>query len=277
MLNKLIRKTRRNKKPMTNGIIGRLKFGLGNQLFIYAACIATQKVFNFPIYLYNDKSVTKNYRPFFKNTHITNRLPAKKTENVYSLNGVHLNVWKIEDIPSHTNIIILNSFFHSLTTIRSVIPEVRENILSVLSTKYSVKIDADSGFIHVRRGDYVKGMWKGAFNNLDSNYYSAGIKVVQEANTNLKKWYIFSDDIKYCKKQEWSTTLPIEYYDSSDELECLYAMSKCKSGAVIANSTYSWWGAVLGCGLDGKVVRPKKYFSYDDELLNLYPDVWVSL
>ena len=61
MLNKLIRKTRRNTKDktITNGIIGRLKFGLGNQLFIYAACIATQKVFNYPIYLYNDKNVTK--------------------------------------------------------------------------------------------------------------------------------------------------------------------------------------------------------------------------
>ena len=58
-----------------------------------------------------------------------------------------------------------------------------------------------------------------------------------------------------------------------NELHTLYCMIKCKGGAVISNSTFSWWGAILG--ENNKVVYPKNW--YGDAKPTLFPEGWICL
>jgi hypothetical protein len=68
---------------------------------------------------------------------------------------------------------------------------------------------------------------------------------------------------------------PFEIIDEADELAGLMLMSLCEGGAVISNSTYSWWGAMLGCNYVGApVVYPKKWIGEENPVL--FPEAWVS-
>jgi hypothetical protein len=71
-----------------------------------------------------------------------------------------------------------------------------------------------------------------------------------EKNPSIKKIYIISNDIEWCKSHdaEWKqhTKKEIEYDGTPNELEALYRMILCRGGAVISGSTFSSWGAILG-------------------------------
>jgi hypothetical protein len=93
---------------------------------------------------------------------------------------------------------------------------------------------------------------------------------------NLFQIYIFSDDIQAAKDllhlSVPSDTVWIIPPIESNSVESLLLMSKAKS-IIIANSTYSWWGAALKQEkLD--VVAPKKWFRSMDDPQDLYPPQW---
>lgn len=95
-------------------------------------------------------------------------------------------------------------------------------------------------FLHVRLGDYK--ILQHHYVNLD-RYYSACLKRIPKGHRVL----LFSDEPELCKKQfgDVCQTLGLEMVvtPTDDEVESLYLMSLCKGGAIIANSTFSWWGA----------------------------------
>ena len=58
-------------------------------------------------------------------------------------------------------------------------------------------------------------------------------------------------------------------------------MSLCKSGAIIANSTFSWWGAFLGAHESkSPILYPKTYFDnsqMNTHIKKMYPDEWIKV
>lgn len=134
--------------------------------------------------------------------------------------------------------------------------------------------------LHIRRGDYVSNSHtKSIHGTCDLIYYANAIQYIKNKLQNVSI-FLFSDDIEWSKEN-----LRIEniiYIDSKEKRiphEDIYLMSLCKHN-IIANSSFSWWGAWLNQNKDKIVIAPKRWFA--DEKLEKYSidivcDDWVRL
>jgi len=124
--------------------------------------------------------------------------------------------------------------------------------------------------VHIRRGDYRR------YNNLLSeNYYKMSLALI-ETQIQDAFYVVFSDDLKWVKEHiEFGEKV---YFVNSDntleDYEELFIMSRCRHN-IIANSTFSWWGAWLNENEDKLVIGPKKWFA--NSKINIMPDAWMKL
>lgn len=102
--------------------------------------------------------------------------------------------------------------------------------------------------IHVRRGDYVNNPFY--VDLTETSYYEDAMALFPGCD-----FLVFSDDIEWCK--EYFKGQQFEFSEGNSEIEDLDLMSSCK-GVIIANSSFSWWGAYLS---NGKVVAPQKWYT----------------
>ena len=115
---------------------------------------------------------------------------------------------------------------------------------------------SESVSVHVRRTDYLL-----ACNNapaLDVQYQRKAMDVIRGKVDN-PKWFIFSDDVEWCKK-EFVDLVDAVFVSGNESCpwEDIRLMSSCKHH-IIANSSFSWWGAYLGA-YDGTVLYPSPWF-----------------
>jgi hypothetical protein len=184
----------------------------------------------------------KDYRKLFIRGSPINEKPVSFTDpHVLNKNGEPL---KISDIPKDKNIFI-ERVGHFYEVFKNIMPELAKEMHTTLGELYPdlpVQNSTKNGFIHVRRGDYAERGWDKGF-----EFYNSALKF---ANTiphrKVQRWYIFSDDLTWCKEQKWDTTVPINFIDEPDELKALAIMSRCIGGAILPNSTFSWAGAMFG-------------------------------
>lgn len=267
-------------KQKPKGLILEMIGGLGNQIYIYSAGKVMQKALDIPIYIVLDQSsvfahTQKDYRSIlFKDF-----TPIDKTsEQMTDKQDARLQIkfwdpWTTETLPSTDKYVYLpQQWYQDFPSIEAVIPEVSKTLVTTFEGLYpEVKISSGSAFIHVRRGDYTNP--ENRVHLLDMEYYNKALNVMNSEG--ITKYYMFSDDIAWCKEQKWSTTIPIEYVNEHDEMKSLYMMSQCKGGAVISNSTFSTWGAILGPYEAGnKVVYPSKWL-YGAS--TNFPEDWVRI
>jgi hypothetical protein len=133
--------------------------------------------------------------------------------------------------------------------------------------------------VHVRRGDYASNdLVKKKHGLLSLDYYRSAINYLYDKLCHELHFYIFSDDKQWCvqnfdflnQKTIVETYNMPEWYD-------MYLMSICKFH-IIANSTYSWWGAWLANYSDQIVIYPKFWMNgVLSESLNLSPKNWTPL
>jgi hypothetical protein len=143
---------------------------------------------------------------------------------------------------------------------------------SFLDTKRLIT-HCNSVSVHIRRGDYL-----GKKNHLvvSIEYYIKAIQLLKCLRSDCV-FFVFSDDITWCKEQFPSTFQFVE-------MECyleLELMSLCKHN-IIANSTFSWWGAYLNENTDKIVVAPKRWAvkNEDQSLINakgIILNDWITL
>ena len=108
--------------------------------------------------------------------------------------------------------------------------------------------------IHVRRTDYKN--LRTVHTNLDeTDYYEKAMALFPN-----RRFLLFSDDIKWCKEHFKDR---VHYFESPDEFECMKYMSACESH-IIANSSFSWWGAYLGMNPYKQVIYPNKWVETED-------------
>lgn len=145
-----------------------------------------------------------------------------------------------------------------------------ENYCNDISIKQKIR-NSNSVFIHVRRGDYVNN--SSYYDLSQTAYYRNAIEYVRNKLEN-PEYFVFSDDIEWCK--QYFTDYPdlnFVHYKGQSTLGDLGLMLMCKN-AIIANSSFSWWGAAL----DTKqvVVRPSKYFN-DGQNKTMHPEEWIPM
>jgi len=132
--------------------------------------------------------------------------------------------------------------------------------------------------IHIRRGDYLEGNNARFFGAQPLAYYHRAIDFMVE-HVNQPFFFLFSDDIDWVKKN-LSIDFPCEYVSHNDLALAyydLFLMSHCKHH-IIANSTFSWWGAWLCKNPNKIIIAPRQW--YNDPGVShpdLIPPTWIQL
>lgn len=132
--------------------------------------------------------------------------------------------------------------------------------------------------IHVRRGDYVDDIHKDMYGGIcTEDYYRHAIEYIID-NVESPRFYVFSDDIDYVKE---NYVIPNAAYITKDQFAKyedwydMFLMSQCKNN-IIANSTFSWWGAWLNRNKSKVVIAPKKWINIFD-YTDIYPERWITI
>ncbi len=132
--------------------------------------------------------------------------------------------------------------------------------LSPSATKFADKISMLECPIslHIRRGDYLSRKVKSMFQVMPMDYYDSAMRLLRTSSGNAT-FVIFSDDMAWVKEQFYSSDYPMLFVDGVHSgVEDQRLLSLCRHH-IIANSTFSWWGAWLGRAQDKKIVAPKQW------------------
>lgn len=131
--------------------------------------------------------------------------------------------------------------------------------------------------IHIRRGDYVANSKTNAYHGVCRlDYYERAIEYIK-SKIKSPTFFIFSDDINWAKENlKLENSIFVSNPDIKDYEE-LILMSKCKHN-IIANSTFSWWGAWLNPNSSKIVIGPKQWTINKTSIeLDILPKEWIQL
>lgn len=154
------------------------------------------------------------------------------------------------------------------------------HVLSLATTAYLSEISSVNAVsIHVRRGDYVSNPAANAFHGTcDLQYYRDAVQAI-EARVENPRFFVFSDDLEWAKVNldfVASATF-MEFAEPVHEVEEMLLMSRCQHN-IIANSSFSWWGAWLNDHPNRIVVAPKRWFRDPRiDTSDLIPSDWLRL
>jgi hypothetical protein len=169
--------------------------------------------------------------------------------------------------------------------------EVRKTLLKEFTIKNSISqytkemenkiksLHNNSCSLHVRRGDFVSRNNISIHGFCGLDYYQKAISYFEKKVKNIH-YFIFSDDIDWCKENlQMKNVIYINSKEKRMPHEDIYLMSLCKHN-VIANSSFSWWGAWLNQNKNKIVIAPKRWFA-DKKLEQQSKDIvcegWIRL
>ena len=143
-------------------------------------------------------------------------------------------------------------------------------ILNMIRSKESIAV-------HIRRGDYTSAKNKSIYAQLSSEYYKKAFEHIKNKveNPNL---IFFSDDIEWTKKLFFNWPFKkifIEGNTGLNSFKDLHLMSLCKH-QIIANSSFSWWGAWLN-NFKGKIIVAPENWYQSKVTRDIYPKDWVRI
>jgi hypothetical protein len=291
-------------------VVTNLIGGLGNQMFQYAAGRALslkhqtslrldisgfanytlhqgfelQKIFNVEAQIACKTDIDKilgwQSLPFVRRALLRPSMAAFRHEN-YIIEP-HFHFWStFHKLTKHS---YLQGYWQSEKYFTEVATQIREDFAFKIPMK---KKDAElvllinqhnSVSLHVRRGDYASNPEAMSVHGLCTiEYYQIAIKYIAE-RVNLPNFYIFSDDIAWVQ-DNLKINYPHQYINHNHGAESfndMRLMSLCKHH-IIANSSFSWWGAWLNKRADKIVVAPKSWFFSENNIQDLIPKSWVRL
>ena len=131
---------------------------------------------------------------------------------------------------------------------------------------------SNSVSLHVRRGNYLNLK---NFNVLDIDYYMKAVEYIRK-NVEKPTFYIFSDDLEWCKNSLGFLDNCVFVDSTKTEIDDLKLMSFCQHN-IIANSSFSWWGAWLNQNCKKTVIAPKDWLLNDPGSSNVILSDWVKL
>lgn len=279
----------------------KLKGGLGNQLFQYSfgrllSHKNNQELKLDTTNLSGSKDTFRQYAldVFNINAHIANNYEI--ASNKYPLGFVskitkifNQKILRKYNIGYNDHLLKSKSkYFEGYFQNHKYLEPIRDILLSDITLKESIEdkykdlfqkiLENNSVSIHIRRGDYVNDKkTKKAHYVFGLEYYQKAIQVIKERLQN-PIFFIFSDDIDWVKQN-----LKINeetYYVSNDNIkdyEELIIMSKCKHN-IIANSSFSFWGAWLNQNKDKIVIAPHRWNNkFIKEYRDLLPEDWIKI
>lgn len=246
--------------------------GLGNQLFqiaaVYSLAMSNNDipVFNFDkCYTPLQGNKTNKYKhSIFKHLTHNDKFIA---ENHYQESSYYFN--PINYKPN----LLLNGYFQS----EKYFKLHKEDILNIFclddfkekALNFLNKIPGNKTSVHIRRGDYIP--YQNVMYILDMEYYRMAMSLFKDTS-----FIIFSDDLEWVKENFKDPNMFI--FDNNDDSLNLTCMSLCDNH-IIANSTFSWWGAYLNKNCNKKIVAPRKWYSASELIENKdkIPEDWTII
>lgn len=142
-------------------------------------------------------------------------------------------------------------------------------LLSQIQSRCSVSI-------HVRRGDYLESANSRVYSGICTmKYYWNAVSYMKE-HLQTPYFYVFTDDPKWAKGEfNREDMLVVEHIPGKPDYIDMFLMSRCKAH-VIANSTFSWWGAWLDEKEDKLVISPSKWLN-NHEVNNAVCDWFIKM
>ena len=276
--------------------------GLGNQMFQYALALKQESLgrkVKIDVTKYAEHHVHNDFEldrvfgiecpyasvkeikslGYRKENHLTNFLKktplCKKTfysnesyvfdEQVLKMDGYYLEgFWQSERYFADIKEKILNTYrFPEFNT------DVQKCYAEQISQDYSVSV-------HVRRGDYLNYSYLQGI--CTPQYYEQAMQFFREKYKGNAKFYIFSNDIEWAKNNfPEADCVIVEGNSGKDSFRDMQLMSLCKHN-IVANSSFSWWGAWLNQNKEKTVIAPNKWINQEvEEKIDVIPDDWVKM
>ncbi|MFT3754072.1 MAG: alpha-1,2-fucosyltransferase [Paludibacter sp.] len=288
--------------------------GLGNQMFIYAFCeelrsrghkavLFIQHSTNLKKYGHQGYELEKLFsiRPnegvaskicvslLMVYSHLLRLLPVKCRHKAFTLVGIQV-VTVAENFIYYPEVFELRNqhelfrgtwqsqrfFEHAVEKIKqqyvfksNLLNEKTIQLVLLMSQRESVSI-------HIRRGDYLSNQYANGFAGVCMpDYYAKAVEFIRNKVGEVQ-FYVFTDD------PEWVNTnfmldnaIYVQHNTGNNSWQDMYLMSRCKHN-IIANSSFSWWGAWLNANPEKVVIAPQKWwrlFEKDD----VVPENWIRL
>lgn len=275
--------------------------GLGNQLFQTAAAYYIQSLTKRDTILVRDANSHSKYNHGSRVEKLITNLSVegneKKANHLLRLdrklvrgNHTYANFRRIQvhqelgfdpkfTIKKHTK--ELRGYFQSYIYAESLREIYEDSIVSYLrSLPFSIDLNSTSTAgpvsLHMRRGDYET--LRTTFGVLDFEYYENALEELH-THKEIKEIWVFSDDIltasTILSRSRFSKLMNFQIGSSLGEIETLAVMSLC-TRHIIANSTFSWWGA-FSSDSQGNVIAPHKWFRNGDDPYKLIPNNWTRI
>ena len=129
--------------------------------------------------------------------------------------------------------------------------------------------------VHIRRGDYVTDAKTNAHHGTCGlDYYESAVSRMRE-NIGACTFYVFSDDIQWVKENMNFTDATYVSSPAIKDYEELMLMSHCKHN-IIANSSFSWWGAWLNRNSSKVVIAPARWI-HAPKQPSIIPSTWTRI
>lgn len=286
--------------------------GLGNQMFQYALLIALREHFKQPVLaditsfhqygLHNGFELTEIfgihpslatkkdlrkvtwYAPSYKIQRIMRRLlPYKKSECIESSKGDFVKDMFICDGDRYyegywQNYLYFDKYYDIICK-EFTFPE---NKLNVRNKELVARIKSNPDTwvsIHIRRGDYIGHKRFGNLCGVD--YYTSAInKIKKIRGQNSLNFLILSNDTSWCRANlndvlSGDICEFVDWNTGGDSFVDMYLMTQCSSN-IIANSSFSWWGAYLNRNPEKVIIAPQKWTNDSVSVKRQLPD-WVLI
>jgi len=215
------------------------------------------------ITLINETPLKFIYRlfPYYKRP-VINEKGYFFDNNIFKIkNGKYLNgYWQSEMYFKEIREILISDF-----TLKNKLSDKAQNYINTIKETNSVSL-------HIRRGDYIKS-YSNYYHILNDNYYENAINHIEKRIKNIKI-FIFTDDFEWASNKYGNNEKYI-IVQTEANYEDLYLMSLCKHN-IIANSSFSWWGAWLNQNENKICIAPKKWFK---KVINtdIIPERWIKI
>ena len=289
-------------------IISTITSGLGNQLFQYAIARQISLVNEAALYMdlrFYQSDYSRESNRSFKLDKFNIAFQQIDNSTGYALKAAKLLpcqslyplIYTLQEDCYHFNpavlrkypyyLVSLKGYWHSEKYFRDATTIIRQeltfnNVPGSAFAAYHRHINnaTNAVSVHIRRGDYVSHPeFSKTFGFIGLDYYTNAIKLMKEMFPD-SVFYVFTDDQQWAKENLLAADnfIFISNTGVDADLDDLHLMKSCDHH-IIANSSYSWWGAWLNPSPDKVVIAPKNWFKHQPEwdTRDLLPAGWLKI
>ena len=285
--------------------ITKLQGGLGNQMFQYAMAFScSERVYiDFSFLQKNNKTNDtftkrdfelslfpnlkyKEFTEFYRNILFSNQRRYYYFRKLFSIKPSVVKQKENELVEFKKNkFLYLDGYFQS----EKYFIKKRKELLHIFefpaldhenqTLKEQILQHPNSVSLHIRRGDYLKEEIKNYHGILEQEYYDKAIETIKEKYSNAH-FFVFSDDEDFAIEQYGGLeNFTIVKGNSKNAWKDMALMSYCKHH-IIANSSFSWWGAWLSTYKNSINIAPQNWFNPELANFNIddfVPSHWIKI